>query len=185
DRHDLTSDGVCVMPEPVFNRTELQRAFTALAAKLERRGVVGQVHVVGGAAMLLAYNSRVTTRDIDALFSTDGPMLEAIREVADEMGWPRTWLNNQASGYVSRTPGEGAPVFDHPFLHVVATPAQHLLAMKVVAARGVRDGEDIRLLLDRLRITSAAGVWEIVARYFPAETITDRSRLLVEDLLNQ
>lgn len=122
DRHDLTSDGVCVMPEPVFNRTELQRAFTALAAKLERRGVVGQVHVVGGAAMLLAYNSRVTTRDIDALFSTDGPMLEAIREVADEMGWPRTWLNNQASGYVSRTPGEGAPVFDHPFLHVVATP---------------------------------------------------------------
>ncbi|CKR61322.1 Uncharacterised protein [Mycobacterium tuberculosis] len=57
--------------------------------------------------------------------------------------------------------------------------------MKVVAARGVRDGEDIRLLLDRLRITSAAGVWEIVARYFPAETITDRSRLLVEDLLNQ
>lgn len=54
DRHDLTSDGVCVMPEPVFNRTELQRAFTALAAKLERRGVVGQVHVVGGAAMLLA-----------------------------------------------------------------------------------------------------------------------------------
>ncbi|CKT21297.1 Nucleotidyl transferase of uncharacterised function (DUF2204) [Mycobacterium tuberculosis] len=182
DRHDLTSDGVCVMPEPVFNRTELQRAFTALAAKLERRGVVGQVHVVGGAAMLLAYNSRVTTRDIDALFSTDGPMLEAIREVADEMGWPRTWLNNQASGYVSRTPGEGAPVFDHPFLHVVATPAQHLLAMKVVAARGVRDGEDIRLLLDRLRITSAAGVWEIVARYFPAETITDRSRLLVQPI---
>lgn len=185
DRHDLTSDGVCVMPEPVFNRTELQRAFTSLAAKLEHRGVVGQVHVVGGAAMLLAYDSRVTTRDIDALFSPDGPMLNAIREVADEMEWPRTWLNNQASSYVSRTPGEGSPVFDHPFLHVVATPAEHLLAMKVVAARGVRDGEDIRLLLERLRITTAAGVWQIVARYFPGQTITDRSRLLVEDLLNQ
>ncbi len=185
DRHDLTSDGVCVMPEPVFNRTELHRAFAALAAKLERRGVVGQVHVVGGAAMLLAYDSRVTTRDIDALFSPDGPMLDAIREVADERGWPRTWLNNQASSYVSRAPGEGSPVFDHPFLHVVATPAEHLLAMKVVAARGVRDGEDIRVLLDRLRITTAAGVWEIVARFFPGETITDRSRLLVEDLLNQ
>jgi hypothetical protein len=184
DRHDLTSDGVCVMPEPVFSRTVLERAFTALAAKLQRRGVVGQVHVVDGAAMLLAYDSRVTTRHIDALFSPDGPMLKAIREVADEMGWPRTWLNNQASSYVSRTPGEGSPVFDHPFLHVVATPAEHLLAMKVLAARGVRDGEDIRLLLDRLRVTTAAGVWDIVARYFPGETITDRSRLLVEDLLN-
>jgi hypothetical protein len=52
--------------------------------------------------------------------------------------------------------------------------------MKVVAARGVRDGEDIRLLLDRLRITTAAGVWEVVARYFPGEA-TDRPRLLVED----
>jgi hypothetical protein len=169
----------------VFSRTVLERAFTALAAKLRRRGVVGQVHVVGGAAMLLAYDSRVTTGDRDALlFSPDGPMLKAIREVADEMGWPRTWLNNQASSYVSRTPGEGSPVFDHPFLHVVATPAEHLLAMKVLAARGLRDGEDIRLLLDRLRVTTAAGVWDIVARYFPGETITDRSRLLVEDLLN-
>lgn len=185
DRHDLASDGVCVMPEPVFNRTELQRAFAALAAKLERTGVVGHVHVVGGAAMLLAYDSRVTTRDIDALFSPDGPMLTAIREVADEMGWPRTWLNNQASSYVSRAPGDGSPVFDHPFLHVVATPAEHLLAMKVIAARGVRDGDDIRLLLDRLRITTAAGVWQIVARYFPGQTITERSRLLVEDLLDQ
>lgn len=185
DRHDLTSDGVCVMAEPVFNRTELQRAFDSLAAKLERRGVVGQVHVVGGAAMLLAYNSRITTRDIDAVFATGGPMLKAIREVADEMNWPRTWLNNQASSYVSRTPGEGSPVFDHPFLHVVATPAEHLLAMKVIAARGVRDGQDIRLLLDRLQITSFATVWDIVHRYFPDETISPRSRLLVEDLINQ
>jgi Nucleotidyltransferase of unknown function (DUF6036) len=185
DRHDLTSDGVCVMPEPLFNRTELQRAFTALAAKLQRRGVVGQVHVVGGAAMLLAYDSRVTTRDIDAVFSPDEPMLKAIREVANEFGWPRTWLNNQANSYVSRTPGEGSPVFDHPFLHVVATPAEHLLAMKVVAARGVRDGHDIRLLLDRLHLTSTAAVFDIVRRYFPDETITARSRLLVEDLINQ
>jgi hypothetical protein len=57
--------------------------------------------------------------------------------------------------------------------------------MKVIAARGVRDGDDIRLLLDRLRITTAAGVWQIVARYFPGQTITERSRLLVEDLLDQ
>ncbi len=183
DRHDLTSDGVSVMAEPVFNRTELQRAFTALAAKLERRCVVGHVHVVGGAAMLLAYDSRVTTRDIDALYSPDKPMLDAIREVADEMGWPRNWLNNQASSYISRTPGEGGLVFDHPFLHVVATPAEHLLAMKVLAARGVRDRNDIALLLERLHVRTAAGVWEIVARYFPTETIADRSRLLVEDLI--
>jgi hypothetical protein len=185
DRHDLSSDGVCVMPDPVFDKSELRTAFTMLAAKLERIGVVGQVHVVGGAAMLLAYESRFSTRDVGALFSPDGPMPDAIHQVADEMGWPRTWLNNQASSYVSRTPGEGSPVFDHPFLHVAATPAEHLLAMKVLAARSVRDGDDITLLLDRLRITAAAGVWEIVERYFPGQPISNRSKFLVEDLLCQ
>lgn len=171
------------MPEPVFTRTDLQRAFTLLGAKLQRRGVVGQVHVVDGAAMLMAYDSRVSTRDIDALFFPDGPMLEAIREVANEMQWPTTWLNNQASSYVSRTPGEGNPVFDHPYLHVVATPPEHLLAMKVLAARSGRDRDDITVLLDRLQLTTLAAVWDIVARYFPGETISDRSRLLIEDLL--
>lgn len=183
DRHDLTSDGACTMPEPVFDRNELRHAFTLLAERLERKKVVGHVHVIGGAAMLLAYDSRVITRDVDALFAPDGPILEAVREVATQIGWPRSWLNNQASSYMSRTPGEGATVFDHPYLQVVATPADHLLAMKVLAARSVRDREDIELLLDRLKITSAATVWDTVARFFPDTEIPQRSRLLIDDLI--
>jgi hypothetical protein len=183
DRHDLTTDETRHMPEPDFDRSELHRAFTLLATKLERKRVVGHVHVVGGAAMLLAYNSRITTRDIDALFSPDGPMLEAIDEVASEMSWPATWLNNQASGYVSRHPGEGSLVFDHPHLQVTATPPEHLLAMKVLASRSVRDRDDIQLLLNQLRITAPAGVWALVDRYFPDTVIPDRARLLIEDLL--
>ena len=183
DRHDLTTDGAHTMPEPVFGRNELRQAFTLLAESLERKGVVGHVHVIGGAAMLLAYDSRVITRDVDALFAPDGPVVEAAREVATQMGWPRSWLNNQASSYMSRKPGEGATVFDHPYLQVVATPADHLLAMKVLAARSVRDREDIELLLDRLKIASAATVWDTVARFFPDTEIPQRSRLLIDDLI--
>jgi hypothetical protein len=183
DRHDLTSDGACTMPEPVFGRNELRQAFTLLAERLERKGVVGHVHVIDGAAMLLACDSRVITRDVDALFAPDGPILEAVREVATQIGWPRSWLNNQASSYMSRTPGEGATVFDHPYLQVVATPADHLLAMKVLAARSVRDREDIELLFHRLKITSAATVWDTVARFFPDTEIPQRSRLLIDDLI--
>ena len=185
DRHDLTSDGAHAMPEPVFDHTELRQAFTLLAEHLESKKVVGHVHVIGGAAMLLAYDSRVITRDVDALFAPDGPVLKAAHEVAKQMGWPRSWLNNQASSYMSRTPGEGAVVFDHPYLQVVATPADHLLAMKVLAARSVRDREDIELLLDRLKITSTATIWDTVARFFPDTEIPERSRLLVDDLLER
>ena len=49
--------------------------------------------------------------------------------------------------------------------------------------RSVRDREDIELLLDRLKITSAATVWDTVARFFPATEIPQRSRLLIEDLM--
>lgn len=42
------------MPGPLFDTTDLHQAFTALATKLQRRTIVGHVHVFGGAAMLLA-----------------------------------------------------------------------------------------------------------------------------------
>jgi hypothetical protein len=135
--------------------------------------------------MILAYDeTRAATRGIDALFSPDGPMTAAIREVAAEHGWPSTWLNNQAAGYVSRTPGHGSIVFDHPYLQVAATPPQHLLAMKVLAARAIRDGDDLRFLLGHLNITSAAEVWAIVERYFPGTEIPRRSKELINDLLS-
>lgn len=184
DRHDLTHDGVAPMPEPLFDTTELHRAFAALAQKLQHRKVVGHVHVFGGAAMILAYNpQRVVTRDIDALFTPDGPVLAAIREVAIENDWPTTWLNNQASSYASRMPGEGARVFDHPYLQVAATPPDHLLAMKVLAARATRDADDLRFLLSHLRISDPEQVWAVVDRFFPGTEPSTRSRALVEDIL--
>ena len=135
--------------------------------------------------MLLAYDpTRSATRDIDALFSPDGPMVAAIREVASEFGWPSTWLNKQAASYVARNPGQGALVFDHPYLQVAATPAEHLLAMKVLAARPVRDADDIAFLLDYLDITARATVWDVVHRYFPTSEIPSRARELVNDLLD-
>jgi hypothetical protein len=185
DRHDLNHDGAdAPMSEPLFDAPDIRRAFTALAEKLERRNVVGQIHVFGGAAMLLSYNPmRAATRDIDALFTPDGPMIAAIREIAAGNGWPSTWLNNQAAVYVSRAPGEGERVFDHPYLQVMVTPPDHLLAMKVLAARAARDGDDLRVLFDRLGITRADEVWPIVERFFPGTAIPSRSRALVEDLL--
>jgi Nucleotidyltransferase of unknown function (DUF6036) len=52
----------------LFGRAEMERAFTALGERLQRRGVVADVFVVGGAAMALAYDAKRVTRDIDATF---------------------------------------------------------------------------------------------------------------------
>lgn len=97
------------MTGPLLDRDALRRAFGLLAERLARRGVVGELHVFGGAAMVLAFDARAATRDVDALFEPDDQVLEAAREVAEELGLPRSWLNNQASAYVSGRAGRGRP----------------------------------------------------------------------------
>ena len=84
-----------------MGRADLERAFTALGDRLGRRGVVADLFVVGGAAMALAYDATRVTRDVDALFVPHGVVVEESRAVADELGLPPWWLNEQASVYVS------------------------------------------------------------------------------------
>lgn len=169
--------------DSLLDREQLFEAFHRLADKLAMRRVVGELHIFGGAAMVLAFDARAATRDVDALFEPDQQVLDAAREVAEELGLPRTWLNNQASSYVSGRAGRGTPVYDHPNLRVMTTPLPHLLAMKVRAARAVRDVADIRVLIDALQISTVGEVIAVVQRYFPDEPLRARSRQLVEDLI--
>lgn len=170
-------------PDRLLDRERLRQAFDLLAEKLARRKVVGELHVFGGAAMVLTYDERAATRDVDALFRPDDAVLEAAHEVARELELPQSWLNNQASSYVSGRAGRGTPVYDHPNLRVMTTPPEHLLAMKLRAARAARDAEDLRLLLCTMDLYSVDEVTRIVERYFPGEPLSDRSQQLLEDLL--
>ena len=101
--------------DPLLDRATIEDAFRRLGDRLARIGVVADLYVFGGAAMALAYDSRRATRDIDAVFQPHGVVLEQAQAVADELGWPRWWLNEQASIYVAPGGDAAAPkVFDHP-----------------------------------------------------------------------
>jgi hypothetical protein len=103
------------------------------------------------------------------------------RAVAAELGLPPWWLNEQASVYVAAGGDPGAPrVFDHPGLRVSAASPEHLLAMKVLAARR-RDADDIRFLVKHLALTTAQEVLAVCAEVFPQESVPDRARLILED----
>jgi len=104
---------------PLLDRAAIEAALRLLGERLARRGVVGDLYVFGGAAMALAYDARRSTRDIDALFVPHGVVLEEARAVAEELGLPHWWLNEQASAYVASGGDPEAPlVFDHPGLRV-------------------------------------------------------------------
>lgn len=119
------------MSEPddvVLGRAELERAFTALGERLVRRGVIADIFVVGGAAMALAYDATRLTRDVDAVFAPHGIVMEEAGRVADDLGLPRWWLNEQASVYISAKDDPGKRrVFDHPGLRVMAASPEHIV----------------------------------------------------------
>ena len=66
-----------------MDRKEIIEALTALAGELERRGVVAEMYVVGGAAIALAFDERRATRDIDAVFEPKDVVYEAAAVVAE------------------------------------------------------------------------------------------------------
>jgi predicted nucleotidyltransferase len=168
---------------PLLDRAAIERAFRRLGERLARRGLAADVYVIGGAALAMAYDARRATRDIDAVFEPHGAVIEEAWAVADELALPRWWLNDRASVYVARGGDQRAPqVFEHAGLRVSAASPEHLLAMKVLAARR-RDVEDIRFLVGRLGLTTVEQVLTVCAEVFPEEPVPTRARLVLEDAL--
>jgi predicted nucleotidyltransferase len=166
----------------LLGRAELERAFTALGERLVRRGVVADVFVVGGAAMALAYDAGRVTRDVDAMFVPHGVVLDEAAHVADDLGLPRWWLNEQASVYISGKADPGKRrVFDHPGLRVMAASPDHIFAMKALAAR-TRDVDDLRRLADIVGVESADAALQICADFYPDEPISPRSAAVLREL---
>jgi hypothetical protein len=67
--------------EPLLDRARIQELFRRLGERLQKRSVVGDIYVIGGAAIAPAYDTRRATRDIDASESTSalisGPVMKA------------------------------------------------------------------------------------------------------------
>ncbi|MGL5857342.1 MAG: DUF6036 family nucleotidyltransferase [Angustibacter sp.] len=169
---------------PLLDRAAIEVAFGRLGDRLARRGLTADIYVFGGAALAMAYDARRATRDVDAVFEPHGAVVEEAWAVADELGLPRWWLNDQASAYVTRGGDAQAPrVFDHAGLRVSAASPEHLLAMKVLAARR-RDVDDIRLLVGTLGLTTVDAVLAVCADVFPDEPVPPRARLVLEDAVD-
>ena len=175
----------------MLSRETILAALARLSDELGRKGVLGELNIVGGTAMVLAFNARGSTKDVDAIFEPTSEIRAAAAAVTEELELPADWLNDAAKGFLSAA-GEFTPVesIDLPNLRVQAPTAEYMLAMKVLASRtgigGERgDSKDIAFLIRMMGLTDANAVMGIVSRYYDPSRILPRSVYLVDEIFEE
>ena len=164
-----------------MDRQQIIAALTELAIALDRRGVTGEMYIVGGAAIALAYDVRRSTRDIHAVFEPKMVIYEAAAELAERDGLPPGWLNDAVKGFLTGEDPAAAPILDVPGLRCMAASPRILLAMKVLAHRVGEDEDDVRLLARALGLTSAGEVLAIAEDVF-GDRLATAAGFFVEEL---
>jgi len=102
--------------------------------------------------MVLGYDARQSTRDVDAfIVSPDEARLvrNLAKRVAAEREWPEDWLNDGAKGYLVGI-SQGAILFSAPGIEARSPSPEQLLAMKLCAWRDDIDISDARRLLQTI-----------------------------------
>ncbi|MBM3833739.1 MAG: hypothetical protein FJ403_10795 [Verrucomicrobia bacterium] len=175
-----------------LTREAILRALASLSDQLGKQGVIGEICLFGGTVMVLAFNARLSTKDVDALFQPATLLREIARPIAAEQQLPVDWLNDGLKGYVSsrhEITVENLPQFSN--LPLAMPVPEYLLAMKCIAARlGGTSGEpsdvpDILFLIRHLRLQTARDVLDLVAQYYPASRISVKTQHLIEGLFDE
>jgi hypothetical protein len=172
-------------------RNTIVAALVALDAECVRREIVGEICIYGGAEMVLVFDAREATRDVDAVLRPKTELLEAARVVADQLNLPVTWLNEGVKGFLSHheefrdDPLPGLEELSH--LRIFAATPEYLLAMKCVAARSAETSEDrrdVEFLIRSLGLATEQEVFDIVGRFYPLDHLHVRSRYFVGEILS-
>jgi hypothetical protein len=164
-----------------MQRNEISELLTELGRRLATRDVEGEMYVVGGAAIALAFDERRSTRDIDAVFEPKTAVYDAAAEMATELGLPDGWLNDAVKGFLTGADEEAVQVLDVPGLRVSSASPRILLAMKVLSHRVGEDDDDVRLLAAQLGLDRAADVLAVAEAVY-GDRLDVAARFFVEEL---
>ena len=162
--------------------TRLGDLCTAAASKVE-------IALYRGTVMMIAYDCRQATKDVDAIFHPVGVIEPLIGQVAVELKLPEDWMNSGVKTFVgAREARKKVSELEIPGLVLTRPSAEYLLAMKCLAAGlptlfRTGDVEDIKFLLRKLRLRSIKEVDAIVGDYYGDRRLENGKRWLVEKLI--
>ena len=84
-----------------ITRRLLINALTRLGELAQERGTKLEVCLYGGAVMMLAYDARDITKDVDAVIQPSELGFELARQVGGELGLPEAWINDEVKVFLA------------------------------------------------------------------------------------
>ena len=154
--------------------------------------------IYGGSCLMLVSNFRFASADVDAVASEDQRFIDhAAQTIAARRGWPRDWLNDGVRTFLSprverleqhelfRT----YPSEQTPGMRAFVPAPEYMLAMKLMALRldaasGQKDLEDILNLMQVAGIKEKGDIVRLASGFYPEarreREAGARHRLLVE-----
>jgi hypothetical protein len=181
-----------------FDRATLLAAFHELGQAAWAEGATIEIAVYDGSALMLIFDWRAATKDVDGVFDLDRERVRRLAaRVAEDRGWSADWLNDGVKGFLSVRDQEEDmkpllgefPTPDEPGLRVFVPRPEYLFAMKCRAMRlgGVdenRDIEDIRRLAVELGIRSAEEALGLVASFYPRSQLQPKVQFGLEEIFS-
>ncbi len=174
----------------ILTKERIIIALDSLNQRLTEKGVTGELCIFGGATMILAFDARESTRDVDAVFVPKTEIYQAAEKIAEEMNLPISWLNDGVKEFISpegEVTTDGMPQWEN--LRVIRPTTRYLLAMKCMAARvadydTAGDKNDIIHLCKNLNIETVDEVMNLVEGYYPTSRIPVKTQFFIQEIMD-
>ncbi len=125
----------------IIKKENIDIIFTSLADQYKKAGGTEKINIfiVGGAAIVINFNYRYSTIDIDALYKENKLIKESIKAVAKSLELPIDWLNHD----FEKTPSYSPVLLQKSILYkeylnliiVYTLEPKYLIAMKLKSSR--------------------------------------------------
>jgi hypothetical protein len=187
------------LAEPAqLDKAKIEEAFRLMGQYLLDRKALGEIVVYGGSAILLQFDWRMLSMDVDARIvsaGNHGLVVEAMHYAARQLGLLSSWLNESVTIYARKGEENADRVFVGTYpsaerfgLRVMAAKPPYILAMKLAALERFtvddRDYQDAINLGAECGVTTAEGLRDIYRKYFAEEQLPFRADLRLPDLAN-
>ena len=186
-----------MLSENPFTKENLDSYLKELAKefrKLNGKEMKAEIILIGGASILINFDFRESTYDMDAVIFASSAMKDAINHVGDRFNLPNGWLNSDFMKTSSYTPRiRQYSKYYRSFSNVLTVRTvtdEYLVAMKLMSGRQYK--YDLSDIIGVLRDFEKAGnplTLDIIKKatvdlYDSYDNLPDNSRLFIEKVIN-